>query len=171
MKRTRFADPKWFIKFLIKNDFTQCSNNYFTFQSSTNLSDQQKSSENYTSASEESSPKRSFTLDSSSPSASPRFNNARKRVKTNVPVLTAEQRYAKERDEKKKIKQKLNKNSKTNVIWTLFDEECEKMGIFKSPVQSVLLVLVALALVSILVFLAWDITNRADEKFEADNQS
>jgi hypothetical protein len=153
---------------VLESDFSE----WFVIpESSKKPSDQQKSSENSISTSEESSPKRSTTLDSSSPGASPRFNNARKRVKTNVPVLTAEQRYAKERDEKKKIKQKLNKNSKTNVIWTLFDEECEKMGIFKSPVQSVLLVLVALALVGILVFLAWDITNRTDDKFEADNQS
>merc|ERR1712151_695005 len=44
---------------------------------------------------------------SSSPSPSAKStNSARKRVKTNVPVLTQEQRYAKERDEKKKIKQK-----------------------------------------------------------------
>ena len=80
-----------------------------------------------------------------------------------MPVLTQEQRYAKERDEKKKIKQKLNKNQARNVIWTLFDEECEKMGIFKSPLQSVMLVLLAIALVVILAFLVSNMANRADE--------
>jgi len=106
----------------------------------------------------------SLPSSSSSPSPSPKSNNsARKRVKTNVPVLTQEQRYAKERDEKKKIKQKLNKNSKTNVIWTLFDEECEKMGISKSPVQSLVLALLAIAMVAILGLLLYNMTTRTEE--------
>ena len=106
---------------------------------------------------------------SSSPSPSPKANSARKRVKTNVPVLTQEQRYAKERDEKKKIKQKLNKNSKTNVIWTLFDEECEKMGISKSPIQSLVLALLAIAMVAILGLLLYNMTTRTEEnKSDAD---
>ena len=88
---------------------------------------------------------------------------ARERRKAKPEYKSPAEILNEERKQRKNIKAKLNANTRKSVISTLFQEECDKMGIFKTRGQSLILMLICLAFVATVVFLLYNIMHRGDE--------